>query len=73
MQKLKKKRVHDSDFVTKKNAAGRCGYGALGATINNGDVSAVSDLYRDGLGCGACYQVKRINKRNISEGNSIKS
>lgn len=38
-------------------AAGACGFGTFGATINGGDVSAASDLFRNGLGCGACYQV----------------
>uniref|UniRef100_A0A7N0UYC0 Expansin-like B1 n=1 Tax=Kalanchoe fedtschenkoi TaxID=63787 RepID=A0A7N0UYC0_KALFE len=37
---------------------GACGFGTFGATINDGHVSAASDLYRGGLGCGACYQVR---------------
>lgn len=38
-------------------AVGACGFGRYGATINNGYVSAASNLYRGGTGCGACYQV----------------
>ncbi|CAK9173354.1 unnamed protein product [Ilex paraguariensis] len=46
---------------------GACGFGAFGAMINAGDVSAASDLYRDGVGCGACYQVRCTNSNYCSD------
>lgn len=46
---------------------GACGFGSFGATINGGDVSAASDLYRNGVGCGACYQVRCTNGAYCSD------
>ncbi|GER35440.1 expansin-like protein [Striga asiatica] len=40
------------------NPRGACGFGEYGRTVNNGLVSGVSRLYRNGSGCGACYQVR---------------
>ncbi|KAI8525980.1 hypothetical protein RHMOL_Rhmol13G0272700 [Rhododendron molle] len=37
---------------------GACGFGGYGRTVNDGSVSGVSRLYRNGTGCGACYQVR---------------
>ncbi|XXG79513.1 hypothetical protein AAC387_Pa09g0563 [Persea americana] len=41
--------------------SGACGFGEFGRNINGGDVGAVAKLYRNGAGCGACYQVRCTN------------
>ncbi|CAH9134169.1 unnamed protein product [Cuscuta epithymum] len=44
------------------NPSGACGYGEYGRTSNNGEVCAVSSrLFKNGAGCGACYQVRCKN------------
>ena len=40
--------------------AGACGFGDYGRTVNDGSVSGVSRLYKNGTGCGACYQVLKV-------------
>ncbi|XP_052210620.1 expansin-like B1 [Diospyros lotus] len=37
---------------------GACGYGEFGRKVNDANVAGVSMLYRNGSGCGACYQVR---------------
>lgn len=46
---------------------GACGYKTYGSTVNNGEVSGVSYLYRNGTGCGACYQVRCKYSTHCSE------
>jgi len=48
-------------------ASGACGYGEFGRNLNGGDVGAVARLYRNGTGCGACYQVRCTNPQLCKE------
>ncbi|KAF5734265.1 expansin-like B1 [Tripterygium wilfordii] len=56
------KAAHYPNSDVQGSEIGACGFGSFGATLNNGDVSAASELYRNGVGCGACYQVRCTNK-----------
>ncbi|KAF3448245.1 hypothetical protein FNV43_RR08958 [Rhamnella rubrinervis] len=47
--------------------SGACGYGEHGRNLNDGDVAGVARLYRNGSGCGACYQVRCTNKQHCSD------
>ncbi|RVW50809.1 Expansin-like B1 [Vitis vinifera] len=50
---------------------GACGFGEYGRSVNGGNVGAVSRLYRNGTGCGACYQV-RCKVPNLCADNGMK-
>ena len=50
---------------------GACGYGAAMATELNGGyvvAAAGADFFRDGAGCGACYQLRRRDRRVCGDG-----
>ncbi|XP_074315940.1 expansin-like B1 [Silene latifolia] len=60
---------HSQDFICSKatyfgspdckgNPSGACGYGEYGRDGNDGYVAAVHSPYRNGTGCGGCYQVR---------------
>ncbi|KAH9321455.1 hypothetical protein KI387_016094, partial [Taxus chinensis] len=41
---------------------GACGYESFATTVNGGAVATASDkIYREGVGCGACYQIRCTN------------
>ncbi|GKV34765.1 hypothetical protein SLEP1_g43110 [Rubroshorea leprosula] len=42
-------------------SSGACGYGSLAIGFNGGHLAAgVPSLFKDGAGCGACFQVSII-------------
>lgn len=47
-------------------SGGACGYGDYGRSVNHGRVADVAGLWRDGAGCGACYQVISLLIRHIN-------
>ncbi|KAH7514266.1 expansin-like B1 [Ziziphus jujuba] len=49
-------------------SSGACGFGEYGRTVNYGNVAGVSRLYRNGTGCGACYQVRCTNPQYCTRG-----
>ncbi|CAI9095613.1 OLC1v1031602C1 [Oldenlandia corymbosa var. corymbosa] len=46
---------------------GACGLKEWGKKFNDGKVAAVSKLFKDGKGCGTCYEVKCKDKKWCSE------
>ncbi|KAH9321474.1 hypothetical protein KI387_016113, partial [Taxus chinensis] len=42
---------------------GACGYESFASTLNHGGVAtASSQIYKEGVGCGACYQIRCTNQ-----------
>ena len=46
------------------HAAGACGFGGYGGTVNDANVAGVSRLFKNGTGCGSCYQVREFKALN---------
>ncbi|KAK9698850.1 hypothetical protein RND81_08G135600 [Saponaria officinalis] len=52
----------------KGNPNGACGYGEYGRDVNDGYVAAVHLPFRNGTGCGACYEVWCLAEECTEEG-----
>ncbi|PIN09248.1 hypothetical protein CDL12_18171 [Handroanthus impetiginosus] len=51
---------------------GACGFEEYGRTVNNGLVAGASRLFKNGSGCGACYQVRcKIPAQCSEEGTTV--
>ncbi|CAL0329351.1 unnamed protein product [Lupinus luteus] len=64
--------VHQSKvaYFSKESslASGACGYDTLALNITNGQIAgAVSSLFKNGAGCGACYQIRCNNTSLCSQ------
>ncbi|CAN0842655.1 Expansin-like B1 [Linum grandiflorum] len=66
---LPKSTFGDDDYVSTRatfygspdclgTPTGACGYGEFGRNVNDANVAGVSRLWKNGTGCGACYQVR---------------
>ncbi|KAG8368025.1 hypothetical protein BUALT_Bualt15G0002300 [Buddleja alternifolia] len=68
--------VHQAKVAFFSNAqalqSGACGYGSLAIGFNSGRLAAATpSIYKDGAGCGACFQMRCKDERVCSKEGSI--